>query len=226
MSDILDKIVNLFKWPVAFLALLTVPTFFQSIPYFNFRSVYFIALIGGFFVYFVGSMSMDSATKTSMQIIAHELTHSFFAILTLHKVQHVRVADDNSGGSMGFLGKGNWLIIIAPYFFPLFCLVYMIGTTIYLRIMPMNWILSVFFGYLIGYHVDTVLSQIHEKQTDLKKVGYPFCVMFLPGANFWILGCLLAFNTRGWGGVMLYQNLVWKLSLDNMRYLIGLLSNL
>jgi hypothetical protein len=226
MSDILDKIVNLFKWPVAVLALWTLPSFFQSLQYFRFGSVYFVALVGGFFVYFVGSMSMDSGSKTSMQIIAHELTHSFFALLTLHPVKHVRVADDNSGGSMGFVGNGNWLITIAPYFFPLFCFIYMLGVSIYLRVMPMNWMLSVFLGYLTGYHIDTVLSQIHEKQTDLKKVGYPFCAMFLPGANFWILGSLLAFNARGWSGFMLYQNLVWKLSFDNTKHLLDMLSSL
>lgn len=226
MSDILDKFVNLFKWPAAVLALWTVPAFFQSLDYFGFRNIYFISLVGGFFMYFIAQVSMDSGAKTSMQIIAHELTHSFFAVLTFHKVKHIRVADDNSGGSMGFVGEGNWLIIIAPYFFPLFCLVYMIGASIYLKVMPMTWVISVLFGYFVGYHVDTVASQIHDKQTDLKEVGYPFCFMFLPGANFWILGCLLAYNSRGWDGIGVYQRLLWKLNLDNLGYLFSLIRNL
>nr|QJR98256.1 hypothetical protein PlAlph_2610 [uncultured Alphaproteobacteria bacterium] len=226
MSDVLDKFVNLFKWPAAVLALWTVPAFFQSLDYFGFRNIYFIALFGGFFMYFIAQVSMDSGAKTSMQIIAHELTHSFFAVLTFHKVKHIRVAEDNSGGSMGFVGEGNWLIIIAPYFFPLFCMVYMIGASIYLKFMPMTWVVSVLFGYFVGYHVDTVASQIHDKQTDLKEVGYPFCFMFLPGANFWVLGCLLAYNSRGWEGISVYQSLLWKLNLDNLAYLFNLIRNL
>lgn len=226
MSDVLDKFVNLFKWPAAVLALWTVPAFFQSLDYFGFRNIYFISLSGGFFMYFIAQMSMDSGAKTSMQIIAHELTHSFFALLTFHKIKHIRVADDNSGGSMGFVGNGNWLIVIAPYFFPLFCMVYMIGMSVYLKFMPMTWVVSVLFGYFVGYHVDTVASQIHDKQTDLKEVGYPFCFMFLPGANLWILGCLLAFNSRGWDGITLYQKLLWKLNFDNLKYLFGLISSL
>ncbi len=228
MSDILDKIINIFKWPAAVLALWTLPAFFQSLDYFDFRTIYFAALVGGFIVYFFGQLSMDKEAKTSMQIIAHELTHSFFALITFHSVKHIRVADDNSGGSMGFVGTGNWLIIIAPYFFPLFCLFFMLGITIYLKVMPMNWIISVLFGYFVGYFVDTVASQIHDKQTDLKEVGYPFCFMFLPGANLWILGSLLAFNGRlskggtGWDGVFAYPKLLWKLNLDNLDYIVGL----
>lgn len=50
---------------------------FQSLDYFDFRTIYFAALVGGFIVYFFGQLSMDKEAKTSMQIIAHELTHSF-----------------------------------------------------------------------------------------------------------------------------------------------------
>ena len=223
MSDVLDKIINTLKWPVAFCAAWIVPAVYQSFDYFNFRNYYFLALVGGFFTYFVGSMTLDSGAKTSMQIIAHELTHSFFAILTLHSVKHIRVAEDNSGGSMGFVGKGNWLIVIAPYFFPLFCFIYMIGVSIYLRVMPANWMMSLFFGYFVGYYVDTVISQIHDKQTDLKEVGYPFCCAFLPGANMWVFGSLLAFNSKSWAGFVAYQDLLWQLSKANFAYLLNLL---
>ena len=230
MSDILDKIINLLKWPVALLAVVSLPAIFQSVDYFGFRSIYFLALVGGFFMYFIGAMSMDSSAKTSMQIIAHEFTHSFFALLTFHPVKHIRVADDNSGGSMGFIGKGNWLIIIAPYFYPLFCTFYMLGAAAYLKVMPVNWMISLLFGYFVGYHIDMVTSQIHDKQTDLKEVGYPFCFMFLPGANMWIIGTLVAFNGRmaqtghGWDGVIDYQKLLWKLNIDNLHYLLSLIS--
>lgn len=74
---------------------------------------------------------MEASIRTSMQIIAHELTHSFFAVLTFHKVKHIRIEEDNSGGSMGFEGEGNWLIIIAPYFFRCFVSFYGRGRHLY-----------------------------------------------------------------------------------------------
>ena len=203
MNTIIDKIINLLKWPVAVWALWSVPAFFQSLEYFDFKTLKFVALFGGFFMFFVARTSMDASVRTSMQIIAHELTHSFFALLTFHKVKHIRVADDNSGGSMGFEGEGNWLIIIAPYFFPLFC-----------------------FGYFIGYHVDTVASQIHEKQTDLPKVSYLFCALFLPGANLWIIGSMMAFNSAGWNSFFKYQELIAHLNAQNLRHIVGLAFNI
>lgn len=219
MNVLIDKIINLLKWPAALLALYSLPAFYQSLSYFAFNNIKFVALLGGIVLFFVARTSMDSGVKTSMQIVAHELTHSFFAVLTLHKVKHIRVEDDNSGGSMGFVGEGNWLIVIAPYFFPLFCFVLMIGIGFYLHFAKINWVVSAVFGYFIGYHIDAVTSQIHEKQTDLSKVGYPFCWIFLPGANMWIIGSMLAFNSNGWSTLWRYQQLIAELNWQNLAYL-------
>ena len=223
MSKILDKLVELFKWPVALYMLVSIPAYIQSLSYFHFMSARFISLGLGFFLFFMARGMADASVKTSMQIIAHECTHSFFALLTLHKIKHIRVADDNSGGSMGFEGEGNWLIIIAPYFFPLFGFFVMLAISFYTRFAPMNLILNGVMGYFIGYHVDTVSSQIHEKQTDLPKVSYKFCWMFLPGANLWAIGCMLAFNSRGWDGVFVYQRLIRTLTAKNFDYVLNLL---
>jgi len=234
---LLDKIINLLKWPIAILALLSLPAFFQSMYYFDFKGLKFVSLIGGIVMFFTTSNLMDSSVKTSMQIIAHELTHSFFAVLTFHKVKHIRVAEDNSGGSMGFIGEGNWLIVIAPYFFPLFCLFLMLGIGSYINreeVLKLgissytnqeevNWVVHAVFGYFIGYHIDTVFSQIHEKQTDLIKVGYPFCCAFLPGANMWIIGSMLAFNSNGWETFWLYQRLIGELNMRNLAYVCNLI---
>lgn len=50
--------------------------FFQSLEYFDFKTLKFVALFGGF-SFFVARTSMEASIRTSMQIIAHELTHSF-----------------------------------------------------------------------------------------------------------------------------------------------------
>lgn len=223
MNKIIDKFIDLFKWPMACFMLISIPAYVQSFYYFQFISVKFISLGVGFFLFFIARGMADASVKSSMQIIAHELTHTFFALLTLHKIKHLRVADDNSGGSMGFEGNGNWLIIIAPYFFPLFGFFTMIAISIYTSIAPMNFIINGVIGYFVGYHLDTVSSQIHEKQTDLPKVSYTFCWMFLPGANLWAIGCMLAFNSRGWDGVFVYQKLIQILNVRNFNYVLNLI---
>ena len=218
MSALLDKIINLFKWPMAIYMLISLPALCMSVDFFAFTSFKFVALCAGFFMYFITRSMADSSVKTSMQIIAHELTHSFFALLTFHKVEHIRLDPENTGGEMSFKGDGNWLIIIAPYFFPLFGLFYMI----IMGIMPPNLIMNGILGYFLGYHTDTVGSQIHDKQTDLPKVSYKFCWMFLPSANLWTIFSILAFNSRGWSGVAVYFDLINRLNLQNIKYLFNL----
>ena len=226
MRVLVDRFIELLKWPVALYMLLSLPAYIQSLYYFKFTNLQYVALFGGFFLFFISRSMMDSSFKSNMEIVAHEMTHAFFALLTLHKVTGIRVEGDNSGGNMSFEGEGNWLIVIAPYFFPLFGFFYMIAFSVYTHFAPSNLILNGILGFFIGYHLDTVGSQIHEKQTDLPKVSYKFCAMFLPAANLWAVGSMLAFNTRGWAGVSLYLDLINYLNVRNWNYVKALLANL
>ena len=226
MRVLVDRFIELLKWPVALYMLLSLPAYIQSLYYFKFTNLQYVALFGGFFLFFISRSMMDSSVKSNMEIVAHEMTHAFFALLTLHKVTGIRVEGDNSGGNMSFEGEGNWLIVIAPYFFPLFGFFYMIAFSVYTHFAPSHLILNGILGFFIGYHLDTVGSQIHEKQTDLPKVSYKFCAMFLPAANLWAVGSMLAFNTRGWAGVSLYLDLINYLNVRNWNYVKALLANL
>ena len=226
MRVLVDRFIELLKWPVALYMLLSLPAYIQSLYYFKFTNLQYVALFGGFFLFFISRSMMDSSVKSNMEIVAHEMTHAFFALLTLLKVTGIRVEGDNSGGNMSFEGEGNWLIVIAPYFFPLFGFFYMIAFSVYTHFAPSNLILNGILGFFIGYHLDTVGSQIHEKQTDLPKVSYKFCAMFLPAANLWAVGSMLAFNTRGWAGVSLYLDLINYLNVRNWNYVKALLANL
>ena len=224
MQTLINRFIELCKWPIAVYMLLSFPAYIQSQAYFRFANIQYIALFGGFFLFFISRSMMDSSVKANMEIMAHEFTHAFFAILTLHKIKKIQIEGDNSGGTIAFEGEGNWLIIIAPYFFPLFGMIYMIVMSIYTSFAPSNLILNGVLGYFIGYHLDAVGSQIHEKQTDLPKVSYKFCVMFLPSANLWAIGSMLAFNTRGWEGVWTYMKLISYLNGKNLDYVRNFLS--
>ena len=223
MQAILDKLINLLKWPVALYLFFSLPAFIKSADFFRFADWCYIALFGGFFLFFISRSFMDSSARVSMEVLAHEMTHAFFALLTLHKVKGLRINPDDTGGNMSFEGEGNWLIIIAPYFFPLFGLLTMIGISIYTLFAPMNLILNGLMGFIIGYHVDTVASQIHEKQTDLPKVGYYFCAVFLLPANLWMIGSMMAFNSKGWSGIATYQKLIGHLNAQNWNYVTSFL---
>ena len=223
MQKMLDKLINLLKWPVALGLLFSLPAYIKSVDYFRFADWRYLALFGGFFLFFIARSFMDSSARVSMEVLAHEMTHAVFALLTLHKVKGLRINPDDSGGNMSFEGEGNWLIIIAPYFFPLFGLLTMIGISIYTLFAPMNLILNGLLGFVIGYHIDTVASQIHEKQTDLPKVGYYFCAVFLLPANLWMIGSMMAFNSKGWEGIIIYQKLIARLNGRHWDYIMNFL---
>lgn len=223
MQAVLDKFINMIKWPAALWLLFSLPAYLQSLDYFRFADWKYLALFAGFFCFFIARSFMDASAKTGMEVLAHELTHAVFALVTLHKVKGISINQDDTGGNMSFEGEGNWLIIIAPYFFPFFGLLAMIGISIYTMFAPMNLILNGLIGFFIGYHLDTVGSQIHEKQTDLPKVGYYFCAVFLLPANLWMIGSMLAFNSKGWQGVWTYQHLISHLNSRNFNYILNFL---
>ena len=156
---------------------------------------------------------------------AHELTHAFFALLTFHKVVHIHLNMDESGGAMGFKGKGNWLITIAPYFFPLFLFFMMLAVTFFSSKIPDSLMVNGVFGYFFAYHLESILVQIHGEQPDFQEVGFPFCWLFLPGANLFACSAVLAFNNGGWLSVEKYVTAVYKLNMRNiteiMSYFIG-----
>ena len=197
------------------MALIFLPALFQSIRYFNFTNIRFLFFLGGSFLYFFSAMNMDKSVRSSIQVLGHEFTHSLFAFLTFHKVKKVEVKADDTGGSMQFEGQGNWLIVAAPYFFPFFCVVYIIVVSIVMLFLKIGFLHNLMLGYFVGYYIDTVFSQLHNEQTDLKKLGALFCLMFLPAANLWVFGNLLAYNIRGFNGFGVYQNLLGQLAASN-----------
>ncbi len=209
MSHLFDKIINFVKWPLAWYILILTPALIYSFRFFQINVKMFVFLAGVVLFVFSKTM-MDATVQTSMQVVAHELTHSFFALLTFHKVKHIRLNPDDTGGEMGFVGEGNWLIIIAPYFFPLFCFIYICV----MSFLPGQLIWNFILGYFLGYHIDTVASQIHPDQTDLKKVGYKFCFMFLPGINLLTIGSVIVYNNNGLSAVLKYFNFVNHLTIQ------------
>lgn len=131
MARLMDLLLGLAKWPAALLAVLSLPALVQALHYLQLGNLRFFAFAGGAFLYLALKIIAAARSNISMQILAHELTHTFFALMTFHKVVHIHLNMDESGGAMGFKGKGNWLITIAPYFFPLFLFFMMLAVTFF-----------------------------------------------------------------------------------------------
>ena len=127
LSQHVDRIVNWLKWPVAVVAILLVPNSILA----SFELVRKIVsapkpvlplLVGlGLYVLFWWRFLRRPIFGSFLSTLEHELTHAIFALATFHRVTGLR-ATWRSGGQVNFQGTGNWLITVAPYFFPTICL--------------------------------------------------------------------------------------------------------
>lgn len=225
IARILDFLLGLLKWPVAALAVLSLPALIQALDYFRLDNMKFFAFLGGAFAYLAIKILASARSNVSMQILAHEFTHIFFALLTFHKVVHIHLNIDESGGAMGFKGKGNWLIVIGPYFFPLFLFFLMMFATFFAAKVPDSLWVNGVFGYFFAYHLEAIMVQIHGEQPDFKEVGFPFCWLFLPGANLFVCSAIVAFNNGGWLAVQRYATVIYKLDLYNIAVVAKFFTN-
>jgi len=209
----IDFTFKIIKWPVAFFLLISVPALLQSYNYFDFQTIKFYSFVGGAVLYLITMLLAGYNISRTMQIISHELTHTMFAYLTFHDAGRIRINPDDSGGEMVVKGGGNWLITLAPYFFPLFSFLYMLLMPGLVIASDEHFLVYGIFGYFFGYYWGTVLSQVHPQQTDIIKEGYLFSAIFIVGANLFTTGIILAFNSKLWDGVKEYLGLVWKLDI-------------
>lgn len=196
MSQLVDKIFWLIKWPVALVSILLLPGAAKSfwalaIDCFN-SPVLMRAFIGGVLLYMIVWFVIIKRTRADFLLtFEHELTHCIFAWLTFHRVTDFKVTW-SKGGHMNYeREQDNWLISISPYFFPTAPLILLLCFWFFSDAgsMMLNFLLGISFAY----HLTSTREETGGHQTDLQKVGFPFAVMFLPTANIVFTGIVIAF---------------------------------
>ena len=198
---IVSTFVQFLKWPVALTALAFLPSAVWALGYQITNDVLALALVlsGAAAYALVWWWQIRRWTVSWLSTFEHEITHGIFAFLTGHRVTGLKVTLRN-GGHIMLLGPGNWLIDVAPYFFP---------TATVVLILVMSWVPSfaettgqLALGLTLGYHLTSTWTETHHAQTDLQKAGVLFCLLVLPTANVVSLGLTLAAAESGWDGVL------------------------
>jgi hypothetical protein len=139
-------------------------------------------------------------------VFGHELTHALWTWLFGGEVKKIKVT---SKGGHVLISKTNFLIALAPYFFPLYAIiviaVFALG----------NWIgdwhgYQVWFHLLLGaayaFHVTLTFQVLQTRQSDITSQGYlfSFVVVCLGNALLLLLGIPLLttrvgiLNSLGW----------------------------
>lgn len=192
-----NRIINILKYPIAMLfALLTYELLMMLVEVieiiYNYKTFYKPLFIGMGVYFVLWFILFNNRQGNWFLTIEHEFTHTLFALLTFHKIVDFK-ATDNMGGHMQYsgVGGGNWLITIAPYFFPTFSM-FIVGL-IYFSKSQYYPVLTMLLGYSIVYHIHSTYKETSSQQPDIQEVGVPFALLFLPSANIFSLITLLSF---------------------------------
>jgi hypothetical protein len=202
-----DRIVNLLKWPTAIVALIVLPkaalALLQVVRSALASPKELLPLFAGLGGYLLlwRLLLRRRPFGAFFSTLEHELTHALFALATFHPVTGLW-ATFRRGGRMSFRGDGNWLITIAPYFFPTSALAVLLVSSF----LDERWrsTATAVLGAALGYHLTSTYEETHAGQTDLKLAGWVFSVMFLPAANLISLGAILSFAAGGTDGLLVF----------------------
>jgi len=119
----------------------------------------------------------------------HEFTHLIVGLIFFKKPETFNVTA-TQGGNVSLHGN-NFLITLAPYFFPTFSLLFL---PVYFII---NSKFNIFFfailGILSSYHFFSIVQEFSYKQTDIIKSGRIFSTFFIIFANIFFSGFIIAF---------------------------------
>ena len=137
-------------------------------------------------------------------VFGHELTHALWTWLFGGRVKKMKVT---SKGGHVVISKTNFVIALAPYFFPLYAVlvisVFAIGHLIWGW--PPVWF-HLFIGAAYAFHVTLTLHVLQTQQSDITSQGYLFSavVIFLGNVGTLLFGIPLLttrvgmLNALGW----------------------------
>lgn len=204
-SNWCDRLINPLKWPAALLSAAVTPLLAWGLLRLLIRVIRSpwnlvpFAIGGALFVVVWRRWLRFSRIGRFLITFEHESTHALFALATGHRILSFH-ASMGTGGQVRFQGGGNWLIVVAPYFFPtaalmLFALAYLMP---FQGLLPWSRLLL---GTALAYHIVSTYRETHKDQTDIQQLGMTFCWLFLPAANLAVVGLLISFAHAGSEGL-------------------------
>jgi hypothetical protein len=125
-----------------------------------------------------------------LYVAGHELTHALWTWAFGGQVKGIRVG---SGGGHVIATKSNFLITLAPYFFPFYVavivFVFMAGNLIWDWSRAMPWF-HLLVGAAYSFHVTLTAHVLQTRQSDITRHGYVFSgvVIWLGNVGVLLLG--------------------------------------
>ena len=125
-------------------------------------------------------------------VLAHELTHALWGWLMGAKVSRLRISDEK--GSVT-LSKSNFLIALAPYFFPFYTVLVVAAyylLSIFFKVSDYNVFWLGLVGFTWGFHCTFTVTTLLQSQSDVAQYGrlFSYALIYLLnvlGVAVWIV---------------------------------------
>jgi hypothetical protein len=143
-----------------------------------------IYLVVGFAAYF--PLHFLFRKYIIFHIFGHELTHALWAMLFGGKIEEF-YASQRAGGFVTYT-KENFLILLAPYFFPLYAIVFVL--LYHVSKSPYSEIFLFLMGFSLAFHLLLTMWSIRIGQSDIRRTGVFFSLIFIYLMNVLVYGIL------------------------------------
>jgi len=148
------------------------------------------ALCGGFMLWILVFFTLPRPART--YIVAHELTHALWAWTMGAKVHGIRIRKHS--GSVT-LSESNFLIALAPYFFPLYTILLILAyyaLSLFYAVERYHLVWLALVGFTWAFHVTFTITTLLQKQSDIRECGHIFsyAVIYLfnvTGIGLWVV---------------------------------------
>jgi len=184
--------VGLLLVPACWIATRAVFSLLEGLPDHGdvFMSPSAMALVGGYLLWLVIFFALPRPVRT--YVLAHELTHALWGALMGAEVKDINVSDEHG---YVVLTESNFLITLAPYFFPLYTMLLIAAYGIAglfwdISAYQLLWLALV--GLTWGFHFTFTITTLMQRQTDVQQCGHVFSytVIYLfnvAGIALWIV---------------------------------------
>jgi hypothetical protein len=156
------------------------------------------------FVAGTGIWLLLSRRLNFFSVFEHEITHLVFSLIMFQRPRSFYASDRRGHVTCD---RGNFIDGLAPYFFPTF-------SYILLAFYPLlrHEAQSCFFpflGLLTGYHLVSNIAEFKPAESDIRRYGIGFSLVFCIFAGLVTFGFILAFVLGGFGGGLRFIMAGW-----------------
>lgn len=153
------------------------------------EAAFWLALGAGFLLWMLIFIFLPAPVKS--YVLAHELTHVFWGSLMGATLLGMRVS--KNGGSVK-LSESNFLVALAPYFFPLYTIL-IVGAwflaSVFLDLQKCFPLFLGALGFTLGFHICFTIPALGQRQPDIELYGRFFSYALICFMNLLVVGFLL-----------------------------------